>query len=127
MTIDVSKIHKRKCRDCGNVPEVLCKKCGSQDTRVVKDQAKSPTSETRKLPSGVMQTTPTNSGEEWDDAVMYAMETAADSIEDWEYGGAVDKADFQLHRRAAKEVAKRIRRMVKRYNNKRAPNQGTDA
>lgn len=51
MAIDVSKIHKRKCRDCGNVaehsdnvvPEVLCKKCGSQDTRVVKDQA------TRKL------------------------------------------------------------------------------
>lgn len=37
-------IHTRKCRDCGNVaehsdnvvPEVLCKKCGSQDTRLLR-------------------------------------------------------------------------------------------
>lgn len=36
--------HLRKCWDCGSVaehsdnvvPEVLCKKCGSQDTRIVK-------------------------------------------------------------------------------------------
>ncbi len=36
--------HERKCHDCGNVavhqdnitPEVLCKKCRSQDTRVVR-------------------------------------------------------------------------------------------
>jgi DNA-directed RNA polymerase subunit RPC12/RpoP len=36
--------HQRKCHDCGNVaehqdnvvPHVLCKKCGSQDTRLVK-------------------------------------------------------------------------------------------
>jgi len=60
MGIDVSKIHRRKCWDCGNiaehtdnvVPEVLCKKCGSQDTRVVKDQAVPPAVETRKLPNG---------------------------------------------------------------------------
>lgn len=39
MTVDES--HERKCHDCGNVamheraitPEVLCSKCGSQDTR----------------------------------------------------------------------------------------------
>lgn len=36
--------HQRRCWDCGNVathsdnvvPEVLCKKCGSQDTRLLK-------------------------------------------------------------------------------------------
>jgi len=63
---------------------------------------------------------PRDSGPEWDDALLHAMDTAADSIEDWEYGGAVDWADFQLHRRAAKEVAKRIRRMANRYNNRAA-------
>jgi hypothetical protein len=41
---DCPSVHIRKCRDCGNVayhadnitPHVLCKKCGSQDTRKVK-------------------------------------------------------------------------------------------
>lgn len=38
------EVHTRRCHDCGNVashtdsitPEVLCKKCGSQDTRRVR-------------------------------------------------------------------------------------------
>lgn len=41
----MSDEHKRKCWDCGNVavharsitPEVLCTKCGSQDTRRIKE------------------------------------------------------------------------------------------
>jgi DNA-directed RNA polymerase subunit RPC12/RpoP/chromosome segregation ATPase len=43
---DMPTVHRRKCRDCGNVawhadnrtPYVLCRKCGSQDTRLVKDE-----------------------------------------------------------------------------------------
>ena len=39
------ELHKRRCRDCGNVayhadnitPYVLCRKCGSQDTRLIRD------------------------------------------------------------------------------------------
>ena len=49
-SIDTSVPHERKCFDCGNVavhqdnikPEVCCKKCGSQDTRVVKSPFTSP-------------------------------------------------------------------------------------
>lgn len=41
---------KRKCWDCGNVaehadsvvPHVLCKKCGSQDTRLIRQPATAP-------------------------------------------------------------------------------------
>lgn len=41
---DCPSVHLRKCHDCGNLayhadnvtPQVLCKKCGSQDTRKVK-------------------------------------------------------------------------------------------
>lgn len=41
---DCPSVHLRKCHDCSNVayhadnvtPHVLCKKCGSQDTRKVK-------------------------------------------------------------------------------------------
>jgi ribosomal protein S27E len=44
MARDAGKEHERKCWDCGNiavhqdniVPEVNCKKCGSQDTRRLK-------------------------------------------------------------------------------------------
>ena len=44
MLTDMPTINKRKCRTCGNVawhadnrtPYVLCRKCGSQDTRLVK-------------------------------------------------------------------------------------------
>jgi hypothetical protein len=43
MLCDMPTAHKRKCRDCGNVawhadnvtPYVICRKCGSQDTRKV--------------------------------------------------------------------------------------------
>lgn len=43
-------LHERKCWECGNVaqhadnvtPEVLCKKCGSQDTRATKRREVSP-------------------------------------------------------------------------------------
>ncbi len=45
-----SKHHQRKCWDCGNiavhtdniVPQVLCKQCGSQDTRRVKEEGPKP-------------------------------------------------------------------------------------
>lgn len=47
MIVNVSKVHQRICWDCGNiaehsnnmVPDVLCKKCGSQDTRLVKNSS----------------------------------------------------------------------------------------
>ena len=47
--------HKRTCWDCGNVaehddnivPEVLCKKCGSQDTRHIRGKV-SPTMEEQR-------------------------------------------------------------------------------
>lgn len=40
----VAKMSHRKCRDCGNIayhldtitPHVLCEKCGSQDTRLIR-------------------------------------------------------------------------------------------
>ncbi len=46
----MSEAHKRKCWDCGNVavhmksivPEVLCTKCGSQDTRRIKGDKPKP-------------------------------------------------------------------------------------
>lgn len=46
----MSEAHKRKCWNCGNiavhmksiVPEVLCTKCGSQDTRRIKGDAPKP-------------------------------------------------------------------------------------
>ena len=46
----MSEAHKRKCWNCGNiavhmksiVPEVLCTKCGSQDTRRIKGNAPKP-------------------------------------------------------------------------------------
>lgn len=45
-----SKSHQRKCWDCGNIaehldnitPEVLCKICGSQDTRLIKETQSEP-------------------------------------------------------------------------------------
>lgn len=66
-----------------------------------------------------------DSGPEWDEAILYAMDYAADSVEEMEYGGAVDEVEFKLHRRAAMEVAKRIRRMAVRYNT--TQNKETDA
>ena len=46
----MSEAHKRKCWNCGNiavhmksiVPEVLCTKCGSQDTRRIKGDKPKP-------------------------------------------------------------------------------------
>jgi DNA-directed RNA polymerase subunit RPC12/RpoP len=46
----MSESHVRKCWECGNVathessitPGVLCKKCGSQDTRKVRDKKSEP-------------------------------------------------------------------------------------
>jgi hypothetical protein len=40
----IRKPHDRKCHDCGNVaihldfivPDVICQKCGSQDTRLIR-------------------------------------------------------------------------------------------
>ncbi len=42
----VAMMSHRKCRDCGNVahhlldviPHVLCEKCGSQDTRLIREK-----------------------------------------------------------------------------------------
>jgi len=50
-------IHQRKCWDCGNVaghesdvvPGVLCKRCGSQDTRRTKNK-----SDTKYVPAEIL-------------------------------------------------------------------------
>lgn len=64
------------------------------------------------------------SKQEWIDAMMTAFDEAADSVEAWEYGGAESKEDFDLHRNAALEVAKRIRRMAWRFCKKETAKHG---
>lgn len=54
--------------------------------------------------------------EEFHDAMMCAFDEAADGLDIWEFGGAETKEEYDLHRKAATEVAKRIRRMAARYD-----------
>ena len=53
--------------------------------------------------------------EAYHDALWWALQTAADMIEEWEYAGAETKRDYELHREAAIEAAKRIQRMADQY------------
>jgi hypothetical protein len=48
-------------------------------------------------------------------AMLCAFNEAADGVENWEFGGSESKAEYDLHRLAGAEVAKRIRRMADRY------------
>lgn len=57
-------------------------------------------------------------GPSYHEAIMWAFSLAADSIEEAEYGGADSIAEFDLHRKAAKDVAVRIRQMADRYHRK---------
>ena len=51
----------------------------------------------------------------WHDDMIYALDTAADMIESWEYGGADNDEEYERQKSAAEEAAKRIRAMAKRY------------
>ena len=53
--------------------------------------------------------------EEYHDALWWALQTAADMIEEWEYAGATTQRGYELHREGAIEAAKRIQRMADRY------------
>lgn len=55
-------------------------------------------------------------GEAWHDCMQHAFEEAANAAESWEYGGAVDDAEFRMTRKATQEVAKRIRAMARRHD-----------
>ena len=55
---------------------------------------------------------------DWYECMLHAMEEAAAAVEGWEYGGAESEEEFRMTRRAAMEVAKRIRRMAERYSRK---------
>lgn len=50
----------------------------------------------------------------WHDCMMHSLEEAANIIENWEYGGAETKEEYDMTLQAAKEVAKLIRRMAER-------------
>ena len=52
---------------------------------------------------------------EYHDAMIWAFELAADSVDEAEYMGAETRAEVALHRKAAMDVAKRIQRMADRY------------
>ena len=53
--------------------------------------------------------------EEYHDALWWALQTAADMIEEWEYAGATTQREYELHREAAIEAARRIQRMADQY------------
>ena len=52
---------------------------------------------------------------EYHDAMAWAFDLAADSVDQAEYAGAETRAEVALHRMAAMDVAKRIQRMADRY------------
>ena len=49
------------------------------------------------------------------EAIMCAFDEAADGVENWEFGGADSQEEYDLHRVAGADVAKRIRKMAHRY------------
>ena len=65
MLTDMPTVHQRKCWDCGNLawhadmmtPYVLCRKCGSQDTRrcatEIADESKAMEDALRTIATGV--------------------------------------------------------------------------
>jgi hypothetical protein len=52
---------------------------------------------------------------DYHDAMLWAFNLAADSVDEAEYMGAETRDEVALHRRAAMNVAKRIQRMADRY------------
>ena len=52
---------------------------------------------------------------DYHDAMLWAFNLAADSVDEAEYMGAETRAEVELHRRAAMDVAKRIQKMADRY------------
>jgi hypothetical protein len=52
---------------------------------------------------------------DYHDAMLWAFNLAADSVDAAEYAGAETRAEVALHRLAAMDVAKRIQRMADRY------------
>jgi len=61
-----------------------------------------------------MRVTPYHESD-YHDAMLWAFNLAADSVDEAEYMGAETRAEVELHRRAAMDVAKRIQRMADRY------------
>ena len=55
---------------------------------------------------------------DYHDAMLWAFNLAADSVDAAEYMGAETRDEVALHRRAAMDVAKRIQRMADRYMRK---------
>ena len=55
---------------------------------------------------------------DYHDAMLWAFDLAADSVDEAEYSGAQTREEIALHRRAAMDVAKRIQRMADRYMKK---------
>ena len=55
---------------------------------------------------------------DYHDAMLWAFNLAADSVDEAEYMGAETRAEVALHRRAAMDVAHRIQRMADRYMKK---------
>lgn len=55
--------------------------------------------------------------DKWRDDMIYAMETAADMVEEWEYGGADSDDEYERQKATAAEVARMIRVMARRYEN----------
>jgi hypothetical protein len=53
--------------------------------------------------------------EDYHDALWWALQTAADMIEECVPAGATTQRDYDLHREGAIEAAKRIQRMADRY------------
>ena len=55
---------------------------------------------------------------DYHDAMLWAFNLAADSVDEAEYSGAQTREEIALHRMAAMDVAQRIQRMADRYMKK---------
>ena len=55
---------------------------------------------------------------DYHDAMLWAFNLAADSVDEAEYSGAQTREEIALHRMAAMDVAQRIRQMADRYMKK---------
>ena len=55
---------------------------------------------------------------DYHDAMLWAFDLAADSVDEAEYSGAQTREEIALHRMAAMDVAQRIQRMADRYMKK---------
>lgn len=56
----------------------------------------------------------------WHDDVMHAFSEACNCLDDWEYGGADTREQFDRQKKAAEFVRKKIQAMAKRYDMKNA-------